>query len=191
MEIIVFDLEFTAWEGSLERHWTGPNEFREIVEIGAVRTNTQNTAAADQFFSMLVKPRKNPILSEYFVNLTGITQKKLDEEGVEFAGAIDAFAKFAAGASGFYAYGEDGDIVAENCGFQGLANPLNGSPVHNVRTPLSKAYSLKRDVTSADLPTATGLTENSGTLRPHKALDDARAVAHVLVPLLKSTSFSL
>ena len=27
---IIFDTEFTAWEGSQERKWTGENEFRRI-----------------------------------------------------------------------------------------------------------------------------------------------------------------
>ena len=36
-KLIVFDLEFTAWEGSLARHWLAPGEFKEVVQIGAVR----------------------------------------------------------------------------------------------------------------------------------------------------------
>ena len=36
-EFVLFDLEFTAWEGSLERGWSEPWEAREIIQIGAVR----------------------------------------------------------------------------------------------------------------------------------------------------------
>ena len=32
---VVYDLEYTAWEGSLERNWGGPNEDPEIIQIGA------------------------------------------------------------------------------------------------------------------------------------------------------------
>ncbi len=35
--VVVYDLEYTAWEGSLERNWSGPNEDPEIVQIGAVK----------------------------------------------------------------------------------------------------------------------------------------------------------
>ena len=34
---IIFDTEFTAWEGSQERKWSGENEFRELVQISAIR----------------------------------------------------------------------------------------------------------------------------------------------------------
>ena len=30
-EIIVFDTEYTTWEGAMARQWTGPNEYRELV----------------------------------------------------------------------------------------------------------------------------------------------------------------
>ena len=33
--ITIFDLEFTAWECSMARHWLTPGEFKEVVQIGA------------------------------------------------------------------------------------------------------------------------------------------------------------
>ena len=35
--LTVFDLEFTAWECSMASHWLRPGEFKEVVQIGAVR----------------------------------------------------------------------------------------------------------------------------------------------------------
>jgi hypothetical protein len=29
---IIFDLEFTAWAGSLESRWPKPGEFKEVVQ---------------------------------------------------------------------------------------------------------------------------------------------------------------
>ena len=140
---------------------------------------------------MLVHPVKNPQLSDYFINLTGISQKRLDREGQDLEAALAAFAEFASGVSDFFAYGEDGDIIAENCGFQNLHNPLSGSRTINVRAAITKAYGLGKSITSADLPTATGLAKPGETLQAHKALDDARAVAQVLVPLIGTPGFSL
>ena len=34
---IIFDTEFTAWKGSQERDWSGENEERELVQIGALK----------------------------------------------------------------------------------------------------------------------------------------------------------
>ena len=42
-KIVVFDLEYTAWEGSMGRCWSEDWEHREIVQIGAVLVD----AAAD------------------------------------------------------------------------------------------------------------------------------------------------
>ena len=34
--VLFFDTEYTSWEGSISRNWSEPNEFKEIVQIGAV-----------------------------------------------------------------------------------------------------------------------------------------------------------
>lgn len=184
-------MEFTAWEGSLERHWTGPNEYREIVEIGALRVNLENPDQPEQAFDTLVKPVKNPQLSDYFIKLTGISQQRLDREGKSFKTAMAAFAAFAAGVTRYYAYGEDGDIIAENFDFQNLENPLDGAQIINARPAIRQAHNLGKNVTSGDLPTAIGAAQKSGDLQAHKALDDARALAQVLVPLLRTPGFTL
>ena len=67
---VVFDLEFTAWEGSMANRWSRPGEFTELVQIGAVRVDAR-TFAVEAEMDVLVKPRLNPVLSEYFVQLTG------------------------------------------------------------------------------------------------------------------------
>ena len=48
-KIIIFDTEFTAWEGSLARNWNGPGEYREIIQIGAILVDTQNLQELDFF----------------------------------------------------------------------------------------------------------------------------------------------
>ena len=55
--------------------------FREIVQIGAVRLNPETLKPAAEF-DMLITPRLNPILSDFFVQLTGITNEELAKRGV-------------------------------------------------------------------------------------------------------------
>ena len=43
-EVVVFDTEFTAWQGSMERGWSGPGEHKEIVQIGAVLLDARTLA---------------------------------------------------------------------------------------------------------------------------------------------------
>ena len=39
---IVYDLEFTAWEGSMSHRWLLPGEFKEVVQIGAVKVDADS-----------------------------------------------------------------------------------------------------------------------------------------------------
>src|ERR1700748_1524538 len=82
--LTVFDLEYTAWECSMARHWLMPGEYREVVPIGAVKLDADSFHILDEF-DVLVKPRINPQPSPYFENLTGITAAMVARRGVDFA----------------------------------------------------------------------------------------------------------
>ena len=69
---IVFDLEFTAWAGSLESRWLRPGEFKEVVQIGAIKVDAESWDEIAPF-DALVRPRINPTITAYLETLTGIT----------------------------------------------------------------------------------------------------------------------
>ena len=69
--IVGFDMEWTAWEGSWSRSWSAPGEYREIVQIGAVKLDGGNALGERDSFDVLVRPPRNPVLSDYFIALTG------------------------------------------------------------------------------------------------------------------------
>jgi inhibitor of KinA sporulation pathway (predicted exonuclease) len=110
--VTVFDLEFTAWEGSLKRRWLGPGEFKEVVQIGAVRLDAR-TLEEDAALNLLVRPRINAELSEYLEELTGITNARVKLEGVDFAQAYERFAAFAQGGL-ICAFGRDELVLKDN-----------------------------------------------------------------------------
>jgi inhibitor of KinA sporulation pathway (predicted exonuclease) len=91
---VIFDLEFTSWPGSNERNWSLPEEDREVVQIGAVKIEISKGLREKDSFNILVRPLKNPVLSEYFVNLTGITQEQADNQGHPFPNALSRFMDF-------------------------------------------------------------------------------------------------
>src|SRR3546814_19702479 len=70
--LVVVDLEYTSWEGALARGWSGPDEHREIVQIGAVRLEVANGLAETAALSRLVLPRITRSLPGYFTALAGI-----------------------------------------------------------------------------------------------------------------------
>src|ERR1700744_1465625 len=118
--LTVFDLEFTAWECSMATHWLRPGEFKEVVQIGAVKLDGASFQIIGEF-DVLVRPRINSQLSGYFETLTGITNLQLDERGVDFVEAYVRFLAFAAGGP-VCAFGRDERVLEENIRLYGLKN---------------------------------------------------------------------
>ncbi len=50
MEVVILDTEYTGWEGSFERNWSGLDEHREIVQIDAIKLKKLERC------SILIKP---------------------------------------------------------------------------------------------------------------------------------------
>ena len=122
--IVIFDLELTAWPGSVQRNWSGPGEYAEIIQIGAVRLDDEmcEIGALD----LAVKPRLNPILSDYIVGLTGLTQERVDRDGVSLEAGLARLARFAEGSQALLCNGGDAEWIRHNVGLAKIDNPLGG-----------------------------------------------------------------
>ncbi|MBM3545750.1 MAG: exonuclease domain-containing protein [Alphaproteobacteria bacterium] len=173
--IVVFDLELTAWPGSAERNWSAPGEHPEIIQIGAVRLdeNLDEVAAVD----LAVKPRLNPILSDYIKDLTGITQERIDGEGIDLGDALARLAALADGAHALCCNGGDAQWIDRNVTLAGIANPLAGALFVNVSPHFRRATGRGTHVVSSSLPEVFGFSD---TGRAHDGLADARAIAEAL-----------
>ena len=111
-QITIFDLEFTAWECSMARSWLTPGQFREVVQIGAVKLDADSFAVQAEF-EVLIRPRFNPVLSSYFEKLTGISSEQVAAQGMDFRTAYERFLVFA-GESPVAAFGRDEKVLEEN-----------------------------------------------------------------------------
>jgi inhibitor of KinA sporulation pathway (predicted exonuclease) len=168
---VLFDTEFTAWEGSMANRWLAPGEFRELVQIGAVKIDAQSLATISEF-AILIRPRFNPVLSDYFVTLTGITNEAVKERGVDFREAYDRYVAFA-GDDTMAAFGRDDLVLIDNLNLYGItdAPPL---PVHrNIAEWLRDNGIHTGGLHACDVAEACG-AEFKG--RKHDALDDARSL---------------
>jgi inhibitor of KinA sporulation pathway (predicted exonuclease) len=169
---VIFDLEFTAWEGSMESRWTRPGEFTEVVQIGAVKLDAMSLKEVDSF-DMLVRPRVNPVLSEYLVALTGITNEAVARRGVDFITAYRAFLDFV-GDARTWAHGRDDLILADNLKRYGWERALPLPPYANA-VPWFTAQGI-----DLNGKRACDVAELAGAVfagRKHDALCDARGVA--------------
>lgn len=176
--ITIFDLEYTAWECSMARHWLTPGEFKEVVQIGAVRLDADSFAILDEF-EVLVVPCVNPVLSPYFEKLTGITSRQLIRDGVDFSAAYAGFLAFA-GEGPIAAYGRDDHVLQDNLRLYGMtgARPL---PVfYDLRGWFGALGLDPRGMLSCDIAPALGVPFQG---RAHNALNDARSLATVMAVL--------
>lgn len=175
--LVVWDTEFTAWPGSQERGWTGPGEHRELVQIGAVALDATKGFAEIGTFERIVQPKINPRLSQYFIDLTGVTQQRVDREGVPFPRALDEFAAFVNRWTGFVgSFGRDDLVLSENCALHAIAQPVALDRFRDLRPALEAAIG-RKGMMSSELPRFVGLPV---PVQAHDALADARAIASVL-----------
>ena len=175
---VVFDLEFTAWEGSMANHWLRPGEFQEIVQIGAVKVDADFNAG--ETFDMLVRPRLNPVLSPYIEELTGITNDELRARGVDFAEAYRDFVAFSDGLP-IVAFGRDDLVLIDNLRLYGMSDapPL---PLYiNATIWLAEQGLDMRGLHACDVAPSAGVSFSG---HKHNGLDDALSVAAGIAALI-------
>ena len=182
--VVCLDMEWTAWEGSSARQWGASGEYREIVQIGAVKLDGGSALGERGSFELLVRPRRNPVLSDYFMDLTGIAQVRLDTEGVDFADAFKQFSTFLGPRPGLVvSAGFDGWVMEENCRLCGVPFTLGHDLFFSITPMILDALALEEETfMSSQLPELLDFPRPG---RAHDAIGDARCIAEALRILLR------
>ncbi len=176
--VVIFDLEYTSWEGFSESGWNQPGRYLEVIQIGAVAVDVDSGFRETGAFQTLVRPQRNPVLSEYIIALTGITQALIDANGIDFPEALDAFMAFVgSNPVQFCSFGDDKGCLETNCGYHGLALPEAFANYVDIREALLNRNLIAEDWFSSDLPSRLGIPSVG---RAHDALADCRAIAAAL-----------
>lgn len=178
--LTIFDLEFTAWEQSLARQWLGPGEFKEVVQIGAVRLNLQSLTMEGSF-DCLVRPRVNAQLSDYFEKLTGISNRRLAAEGVDFEIGYRRFLDFARGGT-IAAFGHDEWVLEENIRLYGLKGLPPLPDFLELRDWFFRRGIDPKGLHSCDIGPKLGVPFEG---QKHDALCDARSIAAGMTVLIQ------
>ncbi len=174
--ITFYDTEFTTWEGAMERDWSGPGEYRELVQIGAVKFDLDSLQELEEFL-VLVKPVKNPVLSDFFTQLTGITNKEIAKDGLPFPEAYKQFRRFM-GEAPNACFGWDARVMRENLGFNGLPAAEQDFDSFNICPWFKEAgapFGIKGRINSGKLAATLGAPMK--VIQEHNALHDARSIA--------------
>ena len=171
---ILFDLEYTAWDGSYKRNWSGKNEHREIIQMGAIRVQGSDLSE-EMHLGRYVKPTINPVLSDFIVSFTGIAQSDVDIQGVSFKKILEEF-QHAVGDLPAYCWGRDIEVLKENCNLNSILMPSFFAQLKNLKPILAPVFaSVGIDIaqyTSGTLISAFTVTGESR--RAHDALNDMR-----------------
>ena len=178
---VIYDLEFTTWPGAQDRGWTGADEFREIVQIGALRVDSA-TLEVDAEFDVLVRPRHNPHLSEFFESLTAITNDDIAVKGQDFASALNAFLEFCGG-NYAVSYGNDMVIIGENIILQFPPDEAPGIPLPpfaNVRPHINAMIPATRELAAGSLHEGLSGNSDSPRGRAHNAVADCYGIVEAL-----------
>jgi inhibitor of KinA sporulation pathway (predicted exonuclease) len=172
---IIFDTEYTAWEGSIKRKWGLEWEEKEIIQVGAIRVHFENDIFYEHSSLLLyVKPELNPELSEYIIRLTGISQSDIDEKGITLTSAQEKFSAFSLkGQLPIYSWGGDEAIIKQNCELRNIAYLLDDHRFHDIRDNFKNYIEDIDDVCSGEVASYFGRTVEG---QIHNALHDCRSI---------------
>lgn len=175
---IVFDVEFTAWDNSMATGWRMPGQFKEIIQIGAVRVDS--AFRVTDRFSQLIRPGINYVLTPYLEAVTGISNADLDAHAVSFPEGWRGFRTFC-GDLPLIAYGRD-DLVAE----QNLR--LHRMPAH-LPHYINIVSWVRQQGVAVDIRNGHGCDIGPGVGvpfegQPHNALCDAASLAAGIAALM-------
>ena len=176
--VLVVDFEATCWD----KHPPPPGEQSEIIEVGWALLDVPSNHLT-RSGTILIKPVKSRV-SAFCTQLTTITQKMVDDEGVTLKEAFEFLVKELDSKKFSWAsYGDyDKNMAYKQCDIFGLYYPF-GSVHTNVKTLFKKCYSDHRG--SCGMKAAYKAVmgkEIEGT--HHRGGDDAKNIATMLGVLL-------
>ncbi|WP_282086669.1 3'-5' exonuclease [Aquimarina algiphila] len=169
MNYIILDLEATCWKDrSVQKQ-------NEIIEIGAIKMNDSGESSSE--FCEFIKPKINPTLSDFCIELTTITQNEIDNAGT-YNEVIERFKKW---------INLDEPYMLCSWGFYDKKQFQKDCELHNLDTDwLQNHVSLKHqyaDIKNLKKPIGMGgaLKKENLTLEGthHRGIDDARNIAKI------------
>ncbi|XP_044135934.1 3'-5' exoribonuclease 1 isoform X2 [Bufo gargarizans] len=182
--ICVIDFEATCEEGN------APEYIHEIIEFPIVLINTRTMEIEDSF-QRYVKPEIKLKLSEFCINLTGITQELVDKADpfhVVLQSAVDWMRQKELGTKFKYAILTDGSwdmskFLNMQCHISCIKYPRFAKKWINIRKSYGNFYKVPRNQTKL-----TMMLEKLGMLydgRLHCGLDDSKNIARIAIRMLQ------
>lgn len=168
--LVIMDTEQVCWEDSLAQRALGRGPLREVIQLAAVTIET-DTFTEVSAFEVMVKPVSYPVLSPFCTKLTGITQERVDTEGVSFLDAYDKWLDYI-GKQPVMVYRADEDVLRENLEMHNDPRMVTG--FLKCRAMLESCGIDMDGVNSGKIAKTFGSAKH---YREHDALADVRSMA--------------
>ncbi|XP_036155735.1 3'-5' exoribonuclease 1 isoform X3 [Myotis myotis] len=182
--ICIIDFEATCEEGN-------PPEFiHEIIEFPVVLLNT-GTLEIEDTFQQYVRPEVNTQLSDFCINLTGITQDQVDKADTfpqVLKKVIDWMKLKELGTKYKYCILTDGSwdmskFLNIQCRLSRLKYPPFAKKWINIRKSYGNFYKVPRGQTKLTIMLEKLGMDYDG--RPHSGLDDSKNIARIAIRMLQ------
>lgn len=147
----IFDTEYMTFPNAMRSGWNDSGQHKEIIQIAAAIVTPGQPWESFPTFDVLVKPVLNPRVNAYTTEITGITQERMDKEGMATATAMARFHAFVDDHKAF-SNGMDINKIAETCGLQGVLMPLKVKNFGSLRAALYEALDEVKDFHHEDFP---------------------------------------
>ncbi len=172
---IVVDLETTCWEVGTE------TERQEIIEIGAVRLERPGLAIPERF-SRFVRPKDDPIITDFCRKLTSIAQEDVDK-APPFPAALSEFLTWAGRKP--FRLASWGMFDLEQLERECLRHKIPMPPVLLRHIDIRGLFAQRRGIEPCRMTEALGMLKIplEGTL--HRGVDDAENGAKLARVLLQ------
>lgn len=178
--ITIIDTEYQTHDNAREENWGLPGMHREVFQIAAIQLIKGQPWSQGATFERLAKLVVTGPLTEASTRLTGVTQARLDAEGIALEKALQEYAVFA-GETLSISNGQDINPIAESCGIQRFAMPLDPRRFTSLRGPLYAALHAEvGDFNRKDYPSGRVyelLNIKLNTSQVHNALHDVYSLA--------------
>ena len=173
--IIIYDTEATCWskKDGTSSWWSEDWQEPEIIQISAIKVETKNFTEIGAPFNVFIKPTLTPVLSQYCMDLTSITNERLNNEGLSFLEACKLFKAYC-GTHEQHSYGGDHKVMNYNLrDLYNLSAQIQDFTGHDIRQLFLKIDPQCKDINSGGLAQHFQLAFQANQ---HYALDDCRSI---------------
>lgn len=151
------------------------NELRQIVQIAAISYDEQSGEELDAL-DIFVEPTYTKQLPQFFRELTGISQQKLDAAAISLRDALGQLETFCDGYE-MYTFDKDWGVLQQNYGYIGLPFYFADRPFIRIKERL-REWGIESDkYSSGTLYQAAGIEMDA---QVHNALHDVRSMARAV-----------